>query len=93
MGNTSKEQHDAQEGYCPMLGHWLTFSYCRTMNKGLPCFRVLNCWFETFAIQQFIAEQYTHEEQGMIFTPPKPKLPTLLELIEQAQERAAKTRT
>jgi hypothetical protein len=91
MENKKKEQHDAREGYCPMLGHWLNFSYCRTMNKNLPCFKVLNCWYEHFPVQQFIAEQYSAEEQQQIFTPPKAKLPTLIELIEQAQQRAGKT--
>lgn len=82
-----KEEYDNEEGYCRMLGHFLTFSYCRSMNKGFPCGRVLDCWFQTFAVQQFINDHYSAEEQKIIFTPAKSKVLTLAEILEQAQQR------
>ncbi len=82
-----KDQFDEQEGYCKMLGHFLTFDYCRGANKGLPCSKVLDCWFQVFSIQEFIDQHYSAEEQQKIFEPPKPKVATLTEILEQAQQR------
>ena len=33
-----------------MLGHDLTFAYCRAPAKQLPCRKILDCWFETFDV-------------------------------------------
>lgn len=85
-----KTQYDEQESYCKMLGHFLTFDYCRTANKGLPCSKVLDCWFQHFQIQDFINENYTADEQQNIFEPPKPKILSLTEILEQAQQRLKK---
>ncbi len=85
-----KTQYDEQEGYCKMLGHFLTFDYCRTANKGLPCSKVLDCWFQHFKIQDFINENYTADEQEKIFEPQKPKILSLAEILEQAQQRLKK---
>ncbi len=82
-----KEQYDQQEGYCPMLGHFLEFQYCRTMKEGLPCGRILNCWFEKFPVEQFVLDHYSEDEQRKIMEPPKAKVNTLVELIEEAQKR------
>ncbi len=80
-------RYDKEEGYCKILGHFLTFDYCRTSNKGLPCSKVLDCWFQQFPIQEFISEHYSKEEQEKIFEPPKAKILSLAEILEQAQER------
>ena len=81
------EEYDKQEGYCKMLGHFLTFDYCRGVNKGLPCSKVLDCWFQHFPIQEYIKTNYSTEEQAKIFEPPKPKMLSLTEILEQAQQR------
>jgi len=80
-------QYDTKEGYCKMLGHFLTFDYCRSSNEGLPCSKVLDCWFQHFAIQEFMDNNYSAEEQKKIFSPPKPKILSLTEILEQAQKR------
>ncbi len=80
-------QHDTEEGYCKILGHFLTFDYCRTANKGIPCSKVLDCWFQQFPVQEFISENYSEEEQKKIFEPPKAKILSLTEILQQAQER------
>ncbi len=85
-----KNQYDDQEGYCKMLGHFLSFAYCRGVNKGLPCSKVLDCWFQTFPVQDYIHSHYSVTEQEKIFTPPKTKFSTLTEILEQAQQRLKK---
>jgi hypothetical protein len=81
------DEFDKQEGYCKMLGHFLTFDYCRSVNKGLPCSKVLDCWFQIFPVQEFIDKHYSAEEQKKIFESPKSKILTLTEILEQAQQR------
>ncbi len=80
-------EHDEREGYCRMLGHRLGFGYCRTVNGGMPCHKVLDCWFEQFSVREFIREHYTAEQVESFLAPPKPRMQSLLELIEQAKKR------
>ena len=82
--------HDNREGYCRMLGHHLKFTYCRLCQDGLPCFKILDCWFEQLDIREFVESQYTEAEIARFLTPPKPKITTLMSLIEKAQKRARK---
>ena len=70
-----------------MLGHFLTFDYCRATNKGLPCSKVLDCWFQQFPIEKFINDNYSEKDHKKIFEPPKPKVLSLTEILEQAQQR------
>ncbi|MBC8318855.1 MAG: hypothetical protein H8E41_13200 [Desulfobulbaceae bacterium] len=81
------DTHDTRENYCRMLGHVLSFQYCRTMKEGLPCGRILDCWFEVMPIQEFIEENYSTEEKIKIFEPPKQRMLSLLELIEKAKKK------
>ncbi len=85
-----KEQYDSREGYCKMLGHFLTFEYCRTSNKGIPCSKVLDCWFESFDVQHWLGENFSATEQRSIFQAVKPKIVSLAEILEQAQQRLKK---
>jgi hypothetical protein len=82
-----REEFDKQDGYCKMLGHFLTFDYCRSSNKGLPCSKVMDCWFQQFPIEKYIQDNFTSEEQTKIFEPPKTKIRSLTEILEQAQQR------
>ncbi len=81
--------HDSRETYCRRLGHYLTFGYCRTEREGLPCGRILDCWFEKLAIGDFLRENYSPEEIGRVTGPAPPKTVTLVELIERARRRSA----
>jgi hypothetical protein len=81
---------DGKEGYCRILGHHVHFSYCRTCQESMPCSRILDCWFENFDIRKFVEENYTEEEIKNFLQPPKPKMQTLMSLIQQAQERMKK---
>ena len=78
---------DDEEGYCRILGHYLSFSYCRSCQESAPCFKILDCWFDKFDVRKFIEENYTTAEIEHFLQPPKPKVQTLLTLIQQAQKR------
>jgi hypothetical protein len=72
---------------CPRLGHQISFSYCRAESSGLPCFKTLDCWYDHFLVETFLREELTPDEWEAVFTRPvKPKVLTLVELIEQAKK-------
>jgi hypothetical protein len=74
---------------CPRLGHQITFSYCRSENHGLPCFKTLDCWHTHFEVAEFLRKELPPDTWQKVFaSPPKPKLISLVELIEQAKKRA-----
>ncbi len=71
---------------CRKLGHQIRFSYCRIENRGLPCPKTLDCWHIHFDVAAYLEEALTPEQWDKAFErPPKPKMMTLLELIEQAK--------
>lgn len=76
---------------CPRLGHQITFSYCRSENKGLPCFKILDCWQDHFSVEDYLRELLTPDEWERTFERQKsPKLLSLVELIEEAKRRQGK---
>ena len=46
----------------------------------------MDCWFEQFDVEQFIRQHYTAEQIQQIVAPSKPKLTSIVELIQQAQK-------
>ena len=76
---------------CPRLGHQISFSYCRSENKGLPCFKTLDCWYTHFNVHAYLNNNLTQEDFKKIFLKQgKPKVLSLFELIEQAKKRKEK---
>ena len=72
---------------CPRLGHMINFAYCRAENRGLPCFKALDCWFEHFEVEEHLRDELTSEQWERVFyRPTKTKMTSLLELIEQAKQ-------
>jgi len=81
----SIDAHDDRQRRCPQLGHDVPFSYCRAMAEGLPCRRIVDCWQGYFDIAAYIRDHYSPEQIQAIFTPPQPKLTSILEMIERAK--------
>lgn len=82
------DEHDARESYCRQLGHAVPFSYCRQVNGGLPCRLTTDCWHGQFDVMTWLCEHHTPEELAKIFAPPKPKMTTIVELIQNLQKGA-----
>jgi len=88
MNKDSSPPGEDHEIRCPRLGHHITFSYCRVENKGLPCFKIIDCWYEHFMIEDFLRKDLKPEEWEKVFNrPKKPKILSLVELIEEAKKR------
>ncbi len=78
---------------CPRLGHEITFSYCLTCgeNQGL-CWKIADCWWEFFDVVGYLKAHYPADTVSAVLTarPTKPKITSILELIEQAKQRTGK---
>jgi len=73
---------------CRRLGNPVAFSYCRIESKGLPCSKIMDCWYDHFMIEDFMRQELTPDEWDRVFSQPlKPKVLTLVELIEEAKKR------
>ncbi len=78
---------DGKNIRCPRLGHQISFSFCRVENEGLPCFKILDCWHIHFPVETLLRKELTPEQWAKTFDRPvKPKMVSLLELIEQAKK-------
>lgn len=60
------------------------FSYCVSMNDGLPCRNLIDCWRERLDIVAFLKAKYSDEELNKIFGGlPKTKLDRIMEMINR----------
>ncbi len=76
---------------CPKLGGPVTFSYCRVESTGRPCSRAINCWSAYFDAEGLFRSHMSPEQFAQcFFSPPKSKMSTILELIEQAKKASEK---
>ncbi len=80
------EQHDDKMIRCPRIGGYVTFKLCRSENNFLPCRWVVGCWQEQMDINEFLDEHFSKENLDKIFAPPKPKMESLMEMIEKAKK-------
>jgi len=82
------DKHDNLEQRCRRLGHPVPFGYCRQLPEGRPCGLILDCWHERFAVADFVKQHYTPEQIEAFLAPPKPKLASILEIVERAKKAA-----
>lgn len=80
------EDHDDRKRRCPQLGHEVPFRYCRQLAEGLPCRRVMDCWHGYFDIVAYLRDHYSDEQIQVILSPPKPKITSILEMIDRAKK-------
>lgn len=83
------ERFDHLEKRCPRLGSLVPFSYCRRWDEnGQLCFKLIDCWWEAFDVLSYLREHYPEEViEKLVHEKPKPKITSLLEIIEQAKKR------
>ncbi len=72
------------EIYCSQLGMLIGFSYCVSMNDGLPCRNSIDCWKERLDIVAFIKAKYSDAELKKVFgSLPKTRLDRIMEMIRE----------
>ena len=80
------DHFDSEELYCRKLGHHLKFAYCRKEHNGLPCPKIRDCWFEKIPIDDYLTQNFTPEQIAYLFEPPEPKIASIFEIIQKAQQ-------
>jgi hypothetical protein len=73
---------------CPRLGNPVPFNYCEVCGDDQqPCFKILDCWWEHFDVVQYLKDHLPEDQFNQLMTArPKPKVSSLIELIEQAKK-------
>lgn len=82
----TQECFDNEEGYCPRLGHHLTFKYCRLENGAMPCRKIRDCWFEKIAIERYLEAFCAPEDLSRLEEAPKPKMLSIFEIMQNVQK-------
>ena len=74
---------------CPRLGNSVPFQYCKVCgDHRRPCFKILDCWWEHFDVVRYLKDHLPESEFNRLMnTQPKPKVSSLVELIELAKKR------
>jgi hypothetical protein len=83
-----KELYDDKTAYCRILGHYVPFQYCRTVNDEIPCRKIKDCWFEKLDIDRYIMGNFTESERERMFSSPPEKISAIVDLIKKAQEKS-----
>lgn len=80
---------DTLERRCPRLGSIVHFGYCRMCEaERQPCFKVLDCWWERFDVQDVMRRTLSNQAFEHLAHPTPPdKLSGLVALIAQARRR------
>jgi hypothetical protein len=70
------------EIYCTQLGMLITFDYCSSMNDGLPCRRIIDCWKERTDVTTFLRKNYSVEDLKKAFSGlPKTRIQSILDFL------------
>ena len=85
---TMNEGNKGLQRRCPRLGGPVSFEYCMECGNGKqPCWKIVDCWWEAFDIVTYLKKNLSEEEfNRLIHTRPKPKITSLIEMIEQARQ-------
>ena len=83
------DQQDSLVRRCPRLGNPVPFNYCEICDDDQqPCFKILDCWWEHFDVVQYLKDNLSEDQFNRLAEArPKPKVTSLIELIEQARKR------
>lgn len=75
------------ERRCPRLGGPVKFHYCMVSGEDKsPCFKTIDCWWETFDVVRFLKDHLPEEQFSRLAdSRPRPKIASLVELVEQAK--------
>lgn len=80
------EEYDDEMIRCPRVGGYVNFKFCRSENSMLPCRWVIDCWQARMDIKAFLDEHFSEADRAKIFVPPRPKLESLVEMIERVKK-------
>lgn len=82
---------DRLDRRCPRLGGPVALRYClENGSDNLPCFKVIDCWWEMFDVVSFVRERLPQDQFDQLMSSrekPPEKISSLIDLIEKAKQR------
>jgi hypothetical protein len=73
--------------YCTQLGMVAEFSYCLSMNEGMPCKNSIGCWRDRVDIMKVLDAAFTAEELRRCFEGlPKTRMERMIEVLRRVKE-------
>jgi hypothetical protein len=77
-----KDRYDGKKHFwCPMLGQPMNFGYCRKMQEGKPCHRVITCFSPHFDVEAYLKEQYGADELKQILAPATSRMDKIMHTL------------
>lgn len=73
------------ETRCPRLGGTVPFRYCMAPGEPTPCYKIVDCWWETLDVIPYLKANLPEEtfERLLGDRDPPNRLNTILELVEK----------
>jgi hypothetical protein len=86
---TSANEVHTRQTHCPRLGGQVPFSYCLAPGQAEPCFRILDCWWQTFDVVSYLQQRLApqHFEKLLAEQPPPNRLNSILRILEDLTEK------
>jgi len=86
-----EDSKDSLERRCPRLGSIVSFLYCKTGGANeQPCWKIIDCWWEYFDVAAYLNKNMPAAVvRKIIDARPKPKVESLLDLINKAKKNLA----
>jgi len=70
------------EIYCNQIGMMIDFSYCVSVNEGLPCRNIIGCFQGRLDVIELLREKFTEDELKKVFGGlPKSRIERIIESI------------
>jgi len=71
------------ETHCVRLGHPVPFRYCQQPAQPDPCFRIVDCWWETFDVVAHLKSVLPERTLNKLLEGRKPpdRMQTILEIV------------
>jgi hypothetical protein len=72
---------------CPRLGGPVSLHYCKSGGaEGEACWKIIDCWWEIFDIAGYLRDTLSPDQYSrLIHTQPKPKMASILEIVEKVR--------
>jgi len=75
--------------HCPRLGGEVPLKYCLKPAQDTPCFRIMDCWWQTIDIQALLETHLQPDElQSFLKTAqPKTRLDQILDILDRLKDK------
>ncbi len=71
--------------YCNQLGMLTAFSYCTSVNNGMPCRNIIGCWRARCDILAFLRKHFTDDQLRDVFSGiPRSRIDRIIDVLRES---------